>query len=137
MTIISCNTTKKSIDICNSKYDVYEHSTYLHEENLKATFHTICFPNTHYSLFTYMVSGKRNDTNLVTTQLKYSGDTLIITTHYNKKVYYEDNDYISKRYYRCIPNGLVSLSNNGQPDFIINLDTAKKYNMKLSIKSNP
>ena len=137
LAIVSCDATKKTINICNRKYTVYKHNSYLHEEDLNATFHTICFPNSRYSLFSYLVSGKRNDSNLVSTQLKYSGDTLIINTVYDKKVYHEEHDYISKRYYRCIPDGVVSLSNNNvEPDFIITIDTAKKYNMILPKKSN-
>lgn len=96
LAIVSCDATKKTINICNRKYTVYKHNSYLHEEDLNATFHTICFPNSRYSLFSYLVSGKRNDSNLVSTQLKYSGDTLIINTVYDKKVYHEEHDYISK-----------------------------------------
>lgn len=132
--ISGCNTSRNTILICGQQYDVHTRKTFLQEENMSAVFKTVCFKNSHYYLFSYMSEAKRLDSNLVSTTIQMQGDSIIIRTLYDKTVY--GYDYKTVRYFRCLPDGIISMATDGNPDFVITKDTARKYDMKFQRKQS-
>ncbi len=132
----SCKSSREIITICDNKYNVHKNkSQFSYEENLFIKSKTLLFSKSKYPLFSYLVSGyKENDTiNLIHTNIETRNDSVIVTTVYDKSVYKMEHDYVSKRYYKCIPDGLLWLYNDGG-SFKITKDLQRKRGSKLSKK---
>ena len=132
--LVSCKTISDSIIICGKKFDVYKDVEYDYEKDLKISYYTICFHKTKYIAFAYESIGSRNDSILLNTIIENKGDSIIISTHCEKAVYGYDYSYIRK--YHCLENGVASISSIYNSEFVITIDTAKKYNMKYIKKRN-
>lgn len=128
--LVSCKTISDSIIICGKKFDVYKDVEYDYETGLDMTYHNICFLNTKFIAFSYQFKGIRNDSILLNTSIENKNDSIFIKTFTEKSVYgyYKDT---SIRKYRCIENGVASISTIYNSEFKITIDTAKKYNMKF------
>lgn len=98
----------------------------MYEEKFYAYSKSVCFFNSRYYCFNYLDYAKRKNKIVARSTLEFKNDSLIITTKYDKSVYGKEYSY--KSYYRCIPNGIISLSYDSKTDFVVTKDTAIKYN---------
>jgi len=127
---VGCYTTNETIILCDQKFGVYKRTEYNYEQNLNATYNSLCFKNTRLIAFSYQSAGYRDsDTNLVYTLFHHQNDSLLVTTIYREKGFGDPDQFV--RYYRCTAKGLVSLSTNGYPDYFITKKTARKDGRRL------